>query len=171
MSHEIEIWISDQLIEILYFSDRHTAQFLASLAKNSVSVEALLNVVEKTETIDVKNVQVQSFLRELWLKIPRAPPKVNLDRIAAKEREKKAIELIEKNKRYRLVEESDEEEKNEPPANKVKKRSTSESDDEEKKRAQDLKERDDFSERLKNKDKEKQRNIVAVGKGNFPQNI
>lgn len=168
----LETWVSDQLIEILDFSDRYTSQFLTSLAHKSSSANDLIEKVRSTDTIDVTNAKVMTFLTELWGKIPRAAPKVNLERIAAKQQEQATLAMIEKNKRYKLVEESDEEAMAPPPPpaskkiKKEKRKSESSSEDEdEKQRVRDLKERDEFSERLKLKDKDKQRNVVTVGKG------
>ncbi|KAK4018855.1 pre-mRNA-splicing factor ATP-dependent RNA helicase DHX16 [Daphnia magna] len=168
----LETWVSDQLIEILDFSDRYTSQFLTSLAHKSSSANDLIEKVRSTDTIDVTNAKVMTFLTELWGKIPRAAPKVNLERIAAKQQEQATLAMIEKNKRYKLVEDSDEEAMAPPPPpaskkiKKEKRKSESSSEDEdEKQRVRDLKERDEFSERLKLKDKDKQRNVVTVGKG------
>ncbi|KAI9565872.1 putative pre-mR-splicing factor ATP-dependent R helicase DHX16-like [Daphnia sinensis] len=168
----LETWVSDQLIEILDFSDRYTSQFLTSLAHKSSSVNDLIEKVRNTDTIDVTNAKVMTFLTDLWGKIPRAAPKVNLERIAAKQQEQATLAMIEKNKRYKLVEDSDEEVMAPPPPpaskkiKKEKRKSESSSEDEdEKQRVKDLKERDEFSERLKLKDKDKQRNVVTVGKG------
>jgi hypothetical protein len=170
----LETWVSDQLIEILDFSDRYTSQFLTSLAHKSSSVNELIEKVRSTDTIDVTNAKVVSFLSELWGKIPRAAPKVNVERIAAKQQEQAMLAMIEKNKRYKLIEDSDEEGMAPPPPpvnkkiKKEKKKSDSSSEDEdEKQRVKDLKERDEVSERLKLKDKDKQRNVVTVGKGIF----
>lgn len=168
----LETWISDQLMEILGFSDRYTAQFLFSIAQKSISVDDLIEKVQSTDTIDVANSRVVSFLSELWSKIPRAAPKVNVERLAAKQREQAAIDLLERNKRYKLLEEEDDEmpPPSLPVAKKVKKEKkkkadSSSEDEEEKQRILDLQERDEFSERLKKKDKEKQRNVVPAGKG------
>lgn len=167
----LETWVSDQLMEILDFSDRYTSQFLASLAHKSSSVDHLIEQVRSTDTIDVTNTRVTTFLTELWGKIPRAAPKVNVQRIAAKQQEQEMLAMIEKNKKYKLLEDSDEEMPPPlpPTVKKVKKeekKSDSSSEDEdEKQRVKDLKERDEFSERLKRKDKDKQRNVVSVGKG------
>lgn len=171
----LETWISDQLIEILDFSDRYTSQFLASLARKSTSTSDLIEKVRSTETIDVTNGKVTAFLSELWNKIPRAAPQVNVQRIVAKQHEQATIAMIEKNKRYKLLDDSDEEMKPPSPPPVVikkvkiekKKRDSSSEDEDEKKRVKDLKERDEFSERLKQKDKDKQRNVVTVGKGNI----
>ena len=166
------MWVSDQLIEILDFSDRYTSQFLTSLAHKSGTVSELVEKVRSTDTIDVTNSRVVTFLTELWGKIPRAAPKVNVERIAAKQHEQAMLAMIEKNKRYKLLEDSDEEGMAPPPIpvgkkiKKEEKRAESSSDDEdEKQRVKDLKERDEFSERLKKKDKDKQRNVVSTGKG------
>lgn len=160
-------------MEILDFSDRYTSQFLTSLAQKSTSVDDLIEKVQSTDTIDVANSRVVSFLSELWSKIPRAAPKVNLERLAAKQREQAAVDLLERNKRYKLLEEEDDEmpPPSLPVAKKVKKEKkkadSSSEDEEEKQRILDLQERDEFSERLKKKDKEKQRNVVPAGKGNL----
>ena len=169
----LETWVSDQLIEILDFSDRYTSQFLTSLAHKSASVNDLIEKVRSTDTIDVTNTKVMTFLTELWGRIPRAAPRVNVEKIAAKQREQAMLAMIEKNKRYKLIEEDSDEESNMPPPAPVgakikkepKKSDSSSEDEEEKQRVRDLKERDEFSERLKKKDKDKQRNIATVGKG------
>lgn len=168
----LETWVSDQLIEILDFTDRHTSQFLTSLAHKSSSVDDLIDKVRSTDTIDVTNIKVVNFLTNLWGKIPRAAPKVNVQKIAAKQHEQAVLAMLEKNKRYKLIEDSDEDEKKNSPqpvtkkGKKEEKTSDSSSEDEnEKQRMRDLKERDEFSERLKQKDKDKQRNVVTVGKG------
>lgn len=169
----LETWVSDQMMEILQFSDRYIAQFLSSLAQKSTSVDELIAKVRETDTIDLTNGKVTNFLAELWGRIPRAAPKVNVEKIAAKQREQALIEMMERNKRYKLIEDDDE---MPPPASlpppaakkikKEKKESGSSSEDEEEKqRVKDLQERDEFSERLKKKDKEKQRNVVTAGKG------
>ena len=83
------------------------------------------------------------------------------------------IQMMERNKRYKLLEEEDDmppPAAPPPPAKKKVKREkkgsdSSSEDEEEKQRVKDLQERDEFSERLKKKDKEKQRNVVTVGKG------
>lgn len=168
----LETWISDQLMDILDFSERHVSQFIASLAHKSSSPSDLIAQVRSTDAIDVSNPRVLSFLEQLWGKIPRAAPKINTEKIAAKQREKATIEMYERNKRYKLVEDEEDDAMPPPPpppaAKKVKKETASGSsseDEDEKKRLEDLKERDEFADRLKKKDKDKQRNIVSVGKG------
>ena len=98
---------------------------------------------------------------------------VNTERAKAKEREQAIVDMLARNKRYKLVED-DEEEMPPPPVKKEKKakikkeasdQSESSEDEEEIRRRDDLRERDEFAERLKHKDKEKQRNVVPAGKG------
>ena len=162
-----ESWVREKLLETLNFTDKYTAQFLTSLAQKSTSPDDLVDKVRTTDTIDVNDSKVTSFLRELWNRIPRAAPKSNLDRIAAKQRELETVALLEKNKRYRLVE-SDEEEHQVTqslPPKKVKLPDPDSDEDESKQLEKDRKERDEFSERLKKKDKAKQRNVATTGKG------
>ena len=100
-------------------------------------------------------------MTDLWGQIPRAAPKANVEKLLAKEREAAIKRELEKSKQYKLVE-SDEES---PPKKVIKKeKNESDSDDEEKKRVSDLKERDEFAERLKKKDKESQRNVISATK-------
>jgi hypothetical protein len=82
------------------------------------------------------------------------------------------LAMIDKNKKYKLIEDSDEEVMAPPVNKKIKKEKkksedSSSDDEDQKQRVRDLKERDEFSERLKLKDKDKQRNVVTVGKGIF----
>lgn len=168
----LETWISDQLMDILEFSEHHVTQYLASLAESSSSPSDLIEKVRRDRSLDMSNERVCSFLSQLWGKIPRPAPKVNIEKIAAKEREQATIAMLKKNKEYKLVEDEDD---LPPPVapplkKKAKKENLTESnseDEAEKERIRDLKERDEFSERLKKKDKEKQRNIVSGGKGSF----
>ena len=163
-----ERWVSDKLLSILNFSDKFTAQYLTCLAEKSVSSDELIEKVRTTETIDVSRVEVVSFLSELWSKIPRAAPKVNVEQINRKKKEQEMIAMLEKNKRYKLIEESDDEEPSSVAASAPKKGKYSDpesGEDEDRKLQKDRKERDEFSERMKKKDKEKQRNVVATGKG------
>lgn len=166
-----ESWVREKLLETLNFTDKYTAQFLKSLAEKSASADELVEKVRTTETIDVNDSRVTSFLRELWSRIPRAAPTANLERIAAKQREQEMVAMLERNKRYKLVESDEEEPQDRKPVQtkKVKLPDPDSEQDEEKELERDRKERDEFSERLKKKDKAKQRNVATTGKGvNFP---
>ena len=162
-----ESWVREKLLETLNFTDKYTAQFLKSLAEKSASPNELIEKVRTTETIDVSDSKVASFLGDLWNRIPRAAPRVNVDRIAAKQREQEAVAMLEKNKRYKLVESDDEEPQvSKPvPSKKVKLPDPDSDQDEDTQLEKDRKERDEFSERLKKKDKAKQRNVATTGKG------
>jgi hypothetical protein len=77
----------------LDFSDRFTSQFFTSLAHKFSAVNALIEKFRITDTIDVTNAKVMSFISELWVKIQRAGPKVNVERTAAKQPEQAVFRL------------------------------------------------------------------------------
>lgn len=122
--------------------------------------------MKNLDSLDVNDTRISSFLHQLWSKIPRVAPKVNTEKLLAKERERAAAELLERNRQYKLVEDDDGPSTGKAATKKPKTEpDSSESDSDDKERASDLKERDEFAERLKQKDKEKRRNVVAAGKG------
>ncbi|KAM5146664.1 pre-mRNA-splicing factor ATP-dependent RNA helicase DHX16 [Mantella aurantiaca] len=185
----VEIWVRDQLHEILGMSDRHVAQFLVGTARRSSSSVDFVSRLTDTGAIDVTD-KVRRFAEELWLKLPR---KAAVER-PARAAEREAMAMQQKNKSYTLLEDSDEEEAKEDSKDDKKRRkkhlrkrrkeesSDSESDHAQKKNApspqiisdddddeedreemerlKDLEERDAFAERVKQRDKEKTRNIV-----------
>ncbi|XP_018416162.1 PREDICTED: putative pre-mRNA-splicing factor ATP-dependent RNA helicase DHX16 isoform X2 [Nanorana parkeri] len=182
----VEGWVRDQLHEVLGMSDRHVAQFLVGTARRSSSSADLLSRLMDTGAIDVTD-KVRRFAEELWLKLPQ---KVSVERPArAAEREALAIQqknksyaLLEdsdeeeakeeskgdkkrrkKHLRKRRKEESSESESDHAQKEKAPSPqliSDDEEDQEEMERIKDLEERDAFAERVKQRDKDKTRNIV-----------
>ncbi|GIY30037.1 pre-mRNA-splicing factor ATP-dependent RNA helicase DHX16 [Caerostris darwini] len=178
-------WINDELHNILGFSDKYTAEFLLNLASKSASADVLIEKINDTNTLSI-NSDVMEFAYTLWEKVPHAEIKEKPSRV----REREILEILQKNQSYKLIEDDDDyvpiQEENKPKKSKKRKNlrkkdssssdnddpptkivkfsqnSDSESDYEkmERERLEDLKERDEFSERLKKKDKEKTRNIV-----------
>ncbi|OCT66226.1 pre-mRNA-splicing factor ATP-dependent RNA helicase DHX16 [Xenopus laevis] len=180
----VEMWVKNQLHDVLGMSDRHVAQFLVGTALRSTSTADLLTRLRDTGAIDVTE-KVKGFLEELWQRIPRKAPVERPARAA----EREAMAMQEKNKSYTLLEDSEEEEKPNSRDEKRKKKhlrkrrkeessdsenenvqttkvpspqNTSEDEDEREElaRLKDLEERDAFAERVKKRDKEKTRNIV-----------
>ncbi|XP_054712032.1 pre-mRNA-splicing factor ATP-dependent RNA helicase DHX16-like [Uloborus diversus] len=178
-------WISDELHNILGFSDKYTAEFLLNLASKSSSADVLLEKIKDTGTLTI-NKDVVKFASELWHKVPHAEVKEK----PARAYERAIAETLKKNMSYQLIEDDDDDipapviqkpkkakkrknlrERKESSSDSEEfsrydkdssKKSDSESDYEkmERERLEDLKERDEFSERLKKKDKDKTRNIV-----------
>lgn len=60
-------WVSDQLHDVLGFSDKNTTEFLISLAKNASDSQALVRKI--SEGFDV-NERVIDFAANLWSKVP-----------------------------------------------------------------------------------------------------
>lgn len=188
----VERWVKDKLHDILGMSDKHVAEYLVNLATKSGSPEDFIQRVQETGVIEV-DPAFTNFGKELWGRVPHALPKENV----AKAHEKAIVEMLEKNKNYKLLSDDEEDQAVTPIAAKTKtvdkrhkrhlRRRTksdseesnhsdddrkhrkivkqeSESEDEfdrqERERLLDLKERDEFADRLKKKDKDKTRNIV-----------
>ncbi|KAM9325352.1 pre-mRNA-splicing factor ATP-dependent RNA helicase DHX16 isoform 2-T2 [Gastrophryne carolinensis] len=184
----VEVWVRDQLHEVLGMSDRHVAQFLVGTARRSSSSADFISRLDDTGAVDVTD-KVRRFAEELWLKLPR---KAQVER-PARAAEREALAMQQKNKSYTLLEDSEEEEEEEKPgsqSDKKRKRkhlrkrrkeessdsegeharkekipspqiiSDNEEDQEELERLKDLEERDAFAERVKQRDKEKTRHIV-----------
>lgn len=182
---ELTTWVSDKLHDVLGFSDRYTVEYLIGLAKNSTSVESL---VQKVSEVDNK---MASFAHELWSKLPhKTQPVEHPYRV----KERAILEERKKFQGYSLVSDDDDEEEEMSKAKASKKdrkrkhlrRKTessssdegslsddtraskdvgneSDSDEwerEEEERRKDLEERDAFADRLKKRDKEKTRNIM-----------
>ncbi len=64
----IERWVSDKLHDILGMSDRTMAEYFVALAKKSNSVDALIDKIRDTGTIEVDS-NVSSFARELFERV------------------------------------------------------------------------------------------------------
>ncbi|GFW26542.1 pre-mRNA-splicing factor ATP-dependent RNA helicase DHX16 [Trichonephila clavipes] len=179
-------WINDELHNILGFSDKFTAEFLLNLASKSASADVLIEKIKDTGTLSINSSVIQ-FASELWTKVPHAEIKEKPSRAREREimemlkkndsykliddeddytsvyEEKRSKKSKMKNLRKREASSSDSDDTSSKVAKVSQKaQSDSESDYEkmERERLEDLKERDEFSARLKKKDKEKTRNIV-----------
>ncbi|CAG0883973.1 unnamed protein product, partial [Darwinula stevensoni] len=168
MGESLEVWVSDKLYDILGLSDKYVPQFLISLASKSSSPSDLVEKIRKTDTIEVGD-KIIAFAGELWERVPHA----SQTRIATntKDREKAIVEMIERNKQYKLLSDSEEEmpapstsaikkEEKKKKSRKRKKESSSEEDSSEEERMKDLKKRDEFAERMREKDKSRTRNLA-----------
>ena len=101
---DLLVWVSDSLHDVLGLSDRHTAEFLISLAKKSSSEDAFVKKLRDTGAITV-NEKVSSFVAELWRKVPHQ----TVSRYqAVRDKEKAAIAQQQKNKSYQFLSDDDE---------------------------------------------------------------
>lgn len=175
----VEQWVSDQLHSILGMSDRYVAQFLINMAQKSSSQRELVEKIRDTGTISV-NDEVVGFVGQLWEKVPHREPREK----PARAHERAVRQVLEQNAQYALLPDSDEEAPSTAPRKKsstkrhlrrktedasdedtpvvaaASSRSVTEADPEEDERLRDLKERDEFAARLRDRDKDKTRNIV-----------
>lgn len=182
----IEQWVSDQLHSILGLSDRYVAQFLVHMAKKSVSKHDLVRKIQDTGTITV-NDEVVGFVGQLFDQVPhqeqREKPARAHERAIREALEQNAkYELLPdsddeatstsavkkkstKKRHLRKKDTADDGSDDESQRvklddrKKVKAEPNWDSDPEDE-RLKDLKERDEFAARLRDKDKEKTRNIV-----------
>lgn len=174
-------WVSDKLHEVLGFSDKHTTDYLVSLAKSTTTSTSMVQKISETLGDDNKTL---AFARELWDKVPRKQPALHPYRV----KEQALIEQQQKFQDYKLLSDDDDDDEETTSSKKGTKRKhirkkeessssdesaddtnyTNKSDDdsedewdrEEKERMKDREERDAFAQRLKDKDKTKQRNII-----------
>ncbi|KAG1698522.1 Pre-mRNA-splicing factor ATP-dependent RNA helicase DHX16 [Nymphon striatum] len=100
----LEVWVNDELHTVLGISDKYIGQYFINLAKKSNSSGDLIQKIRDTGTIDV-DPSVEGFAANLWNKIPHAKPQPKAERI----REQEIINMMEKNKSYKLLSDEDEE--------------------------------------------------------------
>ncbi|XP_048376075.2 pre-mRNA-splicing factor ATP-dependent RNA helicase DHX16 isoform X1 [Stegostoma tigrinum] len=184
----LEKWVNDQLHQLLGLSDKYVAQFLIGTAQRSESVANFIRRLEETGTIDITQ-GVRRFADELWAKIPRkekvekAARAVEREALALQQKNRTYLLLEDsedsgpeekqshnKSKRKRKhirkkrapSSESDSDDKmaRNPSPRKLSGSEEEEWEKEEKDRLKDLEERDAFAERIKQRDKDRTRNIL-----------
>ena len=181
-------WVSDKLHDVLGFSDKHTVEYLIGLARTSTSPESLVQRVAEGLNVDDKMASFASELwSKLPHKTqPAEHPYRARERALIEQREKfmgyalvsdgddddeeqliKARESKKdrKRKHLRRKTESSSSDEDSPAGDTGSKVIDNESDSdewekEEKLRKKDLEDRDAFADRLKQRDKDKTRNIL-----------
>uniref|UniRef100_H2YMB1 RNA helicase n=1 Tax=Ciona savignyi TaxID=51511 RepID=H2YMB1_CIOSA len=158
MPSSTEVWVGDKLHDILGLSDKHISHFLIGLCEKSYSPDEFIDRLRKTGALTMTSQMVPHRQRA----IPQS-------KIA----EEKALTMQKKAASYKMLS-SDDEDIVEVERSKKPRKSTSslsfsssssdEWDKEEKERENDLKERDEFSKRMKEKDEAKTRKIVDAKK-------
>ncbi|XP_078391996.1 pre-mRNA-splicing factor ATP-dependent RNA helicase DHX16 [Cetorhinus maximus] len=184
----LEKWVNDQLHQLLGLSDKYVAQFLIGTAQRSSSVPDFIRRLEETGTIDITQ-KVQLFASELWTKIPRkqqvekASRAVEREALAIQQKNRTYLLLedseesepeekqsqhkgkrkrkhIRKKRAASSESDSDDKAKTAPSPQKLSGSEEEEWEKEEKDRLKDLEERDAFAERIKQRDKDRTRNIL-----------
>jgi pre-mRNA-splicing factor ATP-dependent RNA helicase DHX16 len=184
----VEAWVEDRLHALLGMSEKTTVQYLIGLSRKASTSDQLVSKLSESGAVTM-NTEMTEFVTELWGRVPHrqitekkerqrerelvAQRQKNLSYKLVSDDEDDAFEderppkpipkpksrkqLRQKKPKWSSSSESEEEVK------KMKVADASDSDDwekEEEARKEDLKERDAFSERMKQRDKEKTRNIV-----------
>ena len=185
----LESWVEDRLHTLLGMSDKTTVQYLIGLSRKASNSEQLVNNLTQSGAVTMDD-GMNLFVRELWDRVPHRAATEKRERLREREiiaqrqknlsyrllsdedddafEEQQPIKSFPKQKTRKHLRakkstwsssESEEE-------TVVKKKAKSDSDDsddwekEEEHRRKDLEERDAFSERVKQRDKDKTRNIV-----------
>ena len=162
---ELQNWVSDKLHDALGMSDRNVVHYLIGLGKKTDNVD---RYIKELDTVLGDKGNFQGVATEIWNRIPRKTKQESVNRV--KERAAIAEEAV--NKTYKMLSDTDDdedgalvikpvksskkkkkrEEEDLAKKKKRKKKGDSSSDnDDERRREKDLRERDEFAERLKKK--------------------
>ncbi|XP_064101171.1 pre-mRNA-splicing factor ATP-dependent RNA helicase DHX16-like [Macrobrachium nipponense] len=150
MSDSLKAWVNHRLHDVLGMSDSTVAEYLLRLAQKQPSKKHI--VLELQNDIDVDS-DVEKFIGELWDKVRGGSD--NTSGASAPSAQSS------KSKKRPLKKESSDSE-GEGPALKIKNRAPEE-EDEETKRIRDLQERDEYVDRLRQRDEERTKNVAEKG--------
>ncbi|EGD75232.1 ATP-dependent helicase [Salpingoeca rosetta] len=187
-------WVSDELHNVLGFSDSTVAEFIMASASKASSAAAILDILEASGAVSNQQV-ARTFAQDLWSRLPKAS---SASSARARAQERAALELQRRNKSYDLVDDEADTEPAQRPAQQkkdkkerhIRKRTKDLGEDEEvqlakksarharaeedpeeelkrleEERLRDQEERDALAERLRQKDKEKTRKIAMASSG------
>lgn len=186
---QLETWVNDKLHDIVGISNRQLTEFMIGLGRRAITADEFIERLRDTDAISINEAST-NFARELWQKLPHKSgikqARIIEAQSIAEQKRQRSYKLVsdedsdeaprekksrrEKSKRSRNIRkrktsssEESEEERPPPQYNKPKKEESSEDeyDKMERERLQDLKERDELSERLKEKDKNATRSIMS----------
>lgn len=187
MASLLETWVNDKLHDILGISDKYISQYLLGLAKKATGPNDFIDKIRETGTVEI-DTNMLNFAHELWQKMPQKVVSEKSSRILERQaleiqKKNSSYQLLDsdsedenyavpskksksdKKKQYRKKQESSSESSSEEEnLDKDDDRDETEEDSEEemeKDRLKDLEERDKFAERLKTKDKDKQRSVMS----------
>lgn len=183
----LETWVNDKLHDILGISDKYISQYLLGLAKKATDPNDFIDKIRETGTVEI-DTNMLNFAHELWQKLPQKVVAEKSSRILERQaleiqKKNSSYRLLDSDsedenyavpskksksdnkKQYRKKQESSSESSSEEEnLDKDDDRDETDEDSEEemeKDRLKDLDERDKFAERLKKKDKEKQRSVMS----------
>ncbi|VDL75250.1 unnamed protein product [Nippostrongylus brasiliensis] len=187
----VEQWVNDELHSIVGISDRTICQYVLALARRSQSTDDFIGKLKDSDALEI-NDAVRRFASQLMSKLPRAAPKVAARKgpSAAELRERELTRLSNSMKviddepppmrksshrRKRRESSSDDEAPQSSKTTEIKqekrKDASSDSDFEaiEGELDRDIKERDELAARIRQREKEKTRNVLEQ-KRKIPDN-
>ena len=97
---DLSSWVSDQLHDVLGFSDKHTTEYLISLAKSATDSQSLVRRISEGFDVDKKMI---GFANDLWAKVPHKQQAENPYRA----RERALVEQQQKFANYSMVSDDD----------------------------------------------------------------
>ncbi|CAG8496477.1 12910_t:CDS:10, partial [Acaulospora colombiana] len=144
---DLRSWVSDNALKLLGMSERTIVDYIIAEAQSSKGKEALY---EKLNHL-LPTAEARQFIEELFDRVPRKSSTQSGDSsVKRKREEQEARKLVESKNSYKFIQDTD----------LVVEKSEDEYIKEEKERIQDLKERDEFAKRLRDKDKERVKKLV-----------
>ncbi|XP_050406181.1 pre-mRNA-splicing factor ATP-dependent RNA helicase DHX16 isoform X1 [Patella vulgata] len=186
----VEKWVSERLFDLLGISDKYIAQYFVGLANKSGSEDDFVDRLRDTGTVEIDD-NIINFTKELYHKVPHKQKAVKTLTVQQQsqldlEKKNQTFQLLsdgedleedykiptkkkKENKRQKHLrkkqesESSSESEKDVPVSRGRQAESSSEDEMDalEKERLHDLQERDEFANRMKDKDKDKTRNVAS----------
>ncbi|XP_066983091.1 pre-mRNA-splicing factor ATP-dependent RNA helicase DHX16 [Macrobrachium rosenbergii] len=150
MSESLKAWVNHRLHDVLGMSDTTVAEYLLRLAQKLPSKKHILLELQNDMHVDS---DIENFIGELWDKV-RGGSDITPSASAPSAQSSKS-------KKRPLKKESSDSE-GEGPALKIKSRAPEE-EDEETKRIRDLQERDEYVDRLRQRDEERTKNVAEKG--------
>uniref|UniRef100_A0A0N5AH93 RNA helicase n=1 Tax=Syphacia muris TaxID=451379 RepID=A0A0N5AH93_9BILA len=157
----VDEWVNDELHNLLGISSRTLSQFVISLARKSTNSDELLNRFRETEAFDITQ-NVRKFAEDLMSRVPHAASR-QAKSIQPTIAERKAREAMRLNRRLKQLSSDEDDDvpvvkKREKPSEKLS--ATEEIDLIMAEEERDLRERDELAARIRQRDKERTRNIV-----------
>ncbi|KAK4305688.1 hypothetical protein Pmani_022431 [Petrolisthes manimaculis] len=150
MGDQLKVWVGQQLHEVLGMSNSTVAEYLIKLTQQLPTKTRVLDELREEVPVDAK---MELFVDQLWQRIRGE----NEEREGSSRSKKSSTKVVKKRKKG---EDSSESEGEGP---KLLARGTADSDNVETQRIRDLQERDEYSERLRQRDDERTRNVAEKG--------
>lgn len=96
----INTWVSDQLHDLLGFSDPSVVNYVVAIAKKHSDTKSLLEALERCEIPN--NSSTSAFAEQLLVRVPRSSSN-STPAPSTKSQEKKKVDFLKKNDSYKLI--------------------------------------------------------------------